>query len=183
MFPGAACPLAVSLSNGKRRGSEVTELVMLGFADRHRAAEVLSQLQRLKFDWSADLHNGIAVEVQPDGRLRMLRSQLLDPAADENDNFQWEAFLSAIVPQRHLPFSARVSQDGIGRTVNAQGRSWLNDLSFDQDFARNAAAILQPGNSAILATIHDWLPAVTLLSGYTSLVLHTTIVRSKTGSV
>jgi uncharacterized membrane protein len=33
----------------------MTELVMIGFTDQHRAAEVLSQLQRLKFDWASDL--------------------------------------------------------------------------------------------------------------------------------
>lgn len=55
------------------------ELVMIGFVDKHRAIEVLSQLQRLKFDWCADLQNAIAVEVERDGRLRVHHSQLLDP--------------------------------------------------------------------------------------------------------
>ena len=47
------------------------ELVMIGFAEKHRAVEVLSQLQRLKFDWSADLRNAVAVEVEKDGRFRL----------------------------------------------------------------------------------------------------------------
>jgi len=157
----------------------VTELVMIGFADKHRAAEVLSQLQRLKFDWTPDLHNGIAVEVEADGRLRMLESHLLDPAAGAEDAFEWEALLSAIVPQPHLPSSSRETLSREAHHINLEGRTWLKDLSFDQDFTRNAAALLQPGNSAILATIHDWRFAMKLLSGYSQLVLHTTIVRSK----
>lgn len=161
----------------------MTELVMIGFADKHRAAEVLSQLQRLKFDWSSDLLNAVAVEVESDGRLRMLQSHLLDPSAGAEDDFRWEAFLSAIVPQPHLPSSRRATLEGDVRTVIAQGRAWLKDLSFDQEFARNAAALLLPGNSAILATIHDWRSAVKLLSGYSHLVLHTTIVRSKGGMI
>ena len=158
----------------------MTELVMLGFADRHRAAEVLSQLQRLKFDWITDLHNGIAVEVEADGRLRMLKSRLLDPTVSgDSDDFEWEALLCAIIPQPHLASSARVSKDGVGNTVNAKGHSWLKELVFDRDFARNAAALLRPGNSAIMAAIRDWQSAATLLSGYSNLLLHTTVVRSK----
>jgi uncharacterized membrane protein len=157
----------------------MTELVMIGFADQHRAAEVLSQLQRLKFDWASDLREGVAVEVESDGRLRMLQSHLLDPAANGDREFEWEALLSAIVPQPHPTPEDRQKKPS---TVNAQGRTWLQDMSFDQDFRRNAAALLRPGCSAILAAISDWRTAMELLSGYSSLVLHTTVVRSTKGN-
>jgi len=157
----------------------MTELVMVGFAEQHRAVEVLSQLQRLKFDWASDLRDGVAVEVEPDGRLRMLQSQLLDPAAEARREFEWVALLNAIVPQPH-PTSA--NRNTKGSTVNAQSHTWLQEMSFDQDFKRNAAALLRPGSSAILAAIYDWRSAMELLSGYSNLVLHTTIVRSTQGN-
>jgi uncharacterized membrane protein len=157
----------------------MTELVMVGFGEQHRAVEVLSQLQRLKFDWASDLREGIAVEVEADGRLRMLQSHLLDPAAEARREFEWEALLSAIVPQPH-PTSANPNPKG--SAINAQSRSWLQEMSFDQDFKRNAAALLRPGNSAIFAAIYDWRSAMELLSGYSNLVLHTTIVRSTQGT-
>jgi uncharacterized membrane protein len=152
---------------------------MIGFADKHRAAEVLSQVQRLKFDWASDLREGVAVEVEPDGRLRMLQSHLLDPAVEAERDFEWEALLSAIVPQPHPPPATSNTKTSM---VNSQSRSWLQELSFDQDFKRNAAALLRPGSSAILAAIHDWRSAMELLSGYSNLVLHTTIVRSTKGN-
>jgi uncharacterized membrane protein len=157
----------------------MTELVMIGFAEQQRAIEVLSQLQRLKFDWASDLREGVAVEVEPDGRLRMLQSHLLDPAAEAVREFEWEALLSAIVPQ---PYPASANRNTKTSTLNEQSRTWLQDLSFDQDFKRNAAALLRPGSSAILAAISDWRSAMELLSGYSSLVLHTTIVRSTKGN-
>jgi uncharacterized membrane protein len=157
----------------------MTELVMVGFADQHRAVEVLSQLQRLKFDWASDLRDGVAVEVESDGRLRMLQSHLLDPGAYTDREFEWEALLSAIVPQPHPTPENRQQK---ASTVNAQSRTWLEDMSFDQDFRRNAAALLRPGSSAILAAISDWRSAMELLSGYSGLVLHTTIVRSARGN-
>ena len=46
------------------------ELVMIGFADKHRAIEVLPQLQRLDFHWCTDLQNAVAVEVEKDGWLK-----------------------------------------------------------------------------------------------------------------
>jgi uncharacterized membrane protein len=151
------------------------ELVMIGFGDRHRATDVLTQVQRLEFDWASDLRNAIAVEVENDGRLRMLQSLLVDPAADPEDAFEWRALLSAIVP---LPYLSSSSPTKVGtqvRTINDEGSAWLENLSLDPDFARNASALLRPGNSAILATIHDWQSAIKLLSGYSHLVLHTTV--------
>lgn len=66
------------------------ELVMVAFAEKHRASEVLPQLQRLQFDWSPDLQSAVAVEVEKDGRLRMMQSQLLDPVAASEDAPQWK---------------------------------------------------------------------------------------------
>lgn len=152
---------------------------MIGFADKHRAAEVLSQLQRLKFDWASDLRNGVAVEVEADGRLRMLQSHLLDPAAKAEDDFEWEALLSALVPQPHSRKTSHDSPGASGNTINIQGQSWLKNLALDLGFTRDAAALLRPGNSAILATIHDWRSAMELLSGYSAVVLHTTVFQPK----
>lgn len=59
----------------------MTELVAIGFSEKHRALEVLPQLQRLKFECCADLSEAVAVEVEKDGRLRLVHSDLLDPAA------------------------------------------------------------------------------------------------------
>jgi uncharacterized membrane protein len=152
----------------------VEELAVMGFADKHRALEVLPQLQRLKFSWSADLHNAIAVEVEPNGRLRVTHSQVLDPAGSFDDVSRWKALLSAIVPLPHAPASSTSEVSSEIRGINSAASAWLKNLSLHQDFVRNVAALLQPGNSAIFALIHDWQSAVPVLSGYSHLVLHTT---------
>jgi uncharacterized membrane protein len=139
---------------------------------------VLLQLQRLKFNWIADLRTAVAVQVESDGRLRLHHSQLLDPASGLDDALQWKAILSAIVPLPHLPAegaSGIASQVG---AINAKGSRWLKRVSMDGDFVRNAAAILRPGNSAILAILHDSQSALAVLSGYSSVVLHTSCAGS-----
>jgi uncharacterized membrane protein len=146
---------------------------MIGFTDKHRATEVLSQLQRLKFDWTSNIRNGVVVEVESDGRLRMMQSHLLDPSA--RDDFRWEGLLTAIVPLPHVPRSSDAGKEF--NAINAKSQAWLKNLSFDQGFLRDAAALLRPGNSAILSTIDNWQPAVEFLAGYSYFVLHTSIIR------
>jgi uncharacterized membrane protein len=158
---------------------QVEELVVLGFGDKHRALEVLPQVQRLKFPWSSNFHNAIAVEVEADGRLRLMHSEMLDPTSGVDEVMRWKALLSAIVPLPHTPSSSTPEVSFEFRGINSAASTWLKNSSLDQDFVRNVAAVLQPGNSAIFALVHDWQSAVPVLSGYSHLVLHTTTVEWK----
>lgn len=85
--------------------------------------------------------------------------------------------MSAIVPLPYLLSSSTIKVGMQVRTINDEGSTWLENLSLDPDFSRNASALLRPGNSAILATIHDWRSAVELLSGYSHHVLHNSSVK------
>ena len=146
---------------------------MIGFADKHRAIEVLPQLQRLKFDWCADLQNAIAVEAEMDGRLRLHHSPLLDPASNSNA-LQWKALLNAIIPMPHTLESSSSGSIAEARTINSDGGKWL---SLDAEFLRDAAALLRPGYSAILAIIPETRSALEVLSGYSNVVLRTRFDR------
>lgn len=151
---------------------------MLAFGDKFRAVEVLPQLQRLKFDWSADLRTAIAVEVENDNRLRLHHSQLLDPAAGLDDVVQWKAILNAIVPLPHTPPDSTAETASQVSLINSEGRRWLKRVSLDPEFIRNAAALLRPGNSAIFAICRNSESALKVLSGYSQIVLHTSVVKS-----
>jgi uncharacterized membrane protein len=154
------------------------ELMIIGFTESHRAIEVLPQLQRLKFDWCTELQNAAAVEIEKDGRLRLHHSQLLDPAVGSFMPL-WKAILSAIVPLPHTPQSSTVETIIEVRNINAEGSSWLKIASLDRDFIRDAAAVLRPGNSAILTMIHESQSARAVLSGYSYIVLRTSIELSQ----
>jgi uncharacterized membrane protein len=162
----------------KREAEAVQELVMIGFTDKRRALEVLPQLQRLEFDWGSDLQHAIAVEVESDGRLRLHHSELLDPASGPDDVAQWKAILNAITPLPHVPPGRSEHTALEFRSINAEASNWIRGIAFDnRDFIRNAAAILRPGNSAILTLVRDFRPALQVLSGYSPIVLHTSFAR------
>jgi uncharacterized membrane protein len=165
--------------SGHQKGLAMQELVMMGFTERHRASEVLPQLQRLTFDWSTDLRNAVAVEIERDGRLRLHQSQLLDPAVTP-EMLSWKAILSAIVPLPHTPSSSRAETLAEVRAINEETGRWLKAISSDRDFARNAAALLCPGNSAIFAIVGQAQSALAFLGGYSHFVLHTAVTCLET---
>ncbi len=162
-----------------QRGLKVNELIVMGFGDKHRALEVLPQLQRLEFSWTTDLQDAIVVEVELDGRLRMVHSHMLDPTSGTENVMRWKALLSAVVPLPHAPTSSTPEANLEYRGVNSAASSWLKDCSLDPDFVRDVASVLQAGNSAIFAFIPDWKSAAPVLSGYSHLVLHTATVDWK----
>jgi uncharacterized membrane protein len=159
----------------------VEELIMIGFSEKTRAVEVLQQLQRLKFDWSADLQSAVAVEVEWDGKLRLHHSHLLDPASGMDDAIQWKAILNAIVPLPHIPPDSAAEVVSEVRRINAEGQSWLKGVPLDHDFIHNAAALLRPENSAILAIIRNSESALPVLLGFSHVVLRTTLLKFRGG--
>lgn len=157
------------------------ELIIIGFSDPLRAVEVLAQLQRLKFEWNVDLRTAVTVQVEKDGRLRLHHSQLLDPADTSDEAFRWKAILNAIVPQPHMPLKGAPETAVQVTRINAEANSWLRGKSFNDDFIRDAAAVLRPGNSAILAILQQSQSALPVLAGYSPIVLHVGLSRFVTG--
>jgi uncharacterized membrane protein len=50
------------------------EFIAVGFPGKHRASEVLGQLQGMDFDWTIDLDDAVAVYRTDDGKLRVDQS-------------------------------------------------------------------------------------------------------------
>ena len=77
----------------------------------------------------------------------------------------------------YLPASSTRERSAEVRATTLEGSTWFKDSLLDLDFIRNAAALLRPGNSAILATISDWPAAQKVLSGFSRIILHTAMMR------
>jgi uncharacterized membrane protein len=156
----------------------LTELVVVGFSDQHRAEEVLAQLRRLDFDWAADLENAVAVEVDAQGRLSLHHSLVLDPAFADSAP-AWRALLGAIQPPA-LPLQSASKESGSeSRTVNAEASMWRRDLMANPPFLRDLSAVLRPGNSAIFTVLTDADAAIRVLRGYGSVLLRTPLTEAQ----
>ena len=156
----------------------MTELVVVGFSDQHRAEEVLAQLRRLEFDWAADLENAVAVEVDAHGRSSLRHSLVLDPAFADSGP-AWRALLGAIQPPATPLQSASKESGSESRTVNAEASMWRRDLMANPPFLRDLSAVLRPGDSAIFAVLTDADAAVRVLRGYSSLLLRTPLTEAQ----
>jgi hypothetical protein len=147
----------------------VKELLVIGFAEKHRALEVLPQLH---FDWSGDLQNAIAVEVEVDGGLRLFHGLLLGSETNAHDAALWRSILSAILPPPYWSHdAAEMPDEEAPIDPQTSHRSALPFL--DQEFIRDAAALLRPGSSALLAIVHESKKLLPVASAYSHFLLHT----------
>jgi uncharacterized membrane protein len=156
----------------------LSELVVLGFSDRHRAEEVLGQLRGLDFSWAPDLENALAVEVDARGRLRLVHTLVLNPAFADSAPM-WRALLGAI----QLPASTLrpTSKEGVreSRALHEETSLWRRELMANPDFLRDLSAVLREGDSAIFAVLSDADTAVRVLRGYSSLLLRTSLTEAQ----
>lgn len=156
----------------------MTELVVAGFSDQHRAEEVLAQLRRLEFGWVADLENAVAVEVDAQGRLNVHYSLVLDPAFADSAP-AWRALLVAIQPPGVPRRSASRESGSESRAVNAEASVWRRELMANPPFLRDLSAVLRPGDSAIFTVLGEADPAVRVLRGYSSVLLRTPLTEAQ----
>jgi len=60
-------------------------LMVVGFHGKHRASEVLGQVEQLTYDWSLQLKDGVAAYRTDDGRLRI--DQSIQPTTKEGAGY------------------------------------------------------------------------------------------------
>ena len=156
----------------------MNELVVMGFSDRYRAEEVLGQLRRLDFGWTADLENAVAVEVDARGRLRLRHSLVLDPAFADSAP-AWRGLLGAVQPPA-APLQPPSKKDASeSQALNAEASLWRHALMVTPEFLRDLSAVLRPGESAIFAVLSDADAAVPVLRGYSIVVLRTSLTEAQ----
>ena len=51
--------------------ARVSELIVFGFRDQYRAAEVLNELKRREWEWAGNLDDAVAITIAQDGKARV----------------------------------------------------------------------------------------------------------------
>ncbi|MGD9895227.1 MAG: DUF1269 domain-containing protein [Dehalococcoidia bacterium] len=143
------------------------ELIIAGYPDVLRAAQVVTELHRMDRRWSDELEHAITVAYQEDGRL--LVQQTIDPAAE--DSAAWSALWAALIRETLMVTAtegiaaaaiatlevAAGNQPGAGRTdaVSARPSWWTEEIGLPAEFMRDAGALIGPGESAMYVLLWE----------------------------
>ena len=174
------------------------DLIVVGFPGKHRAAEVLGQLQDLNEQWTIDLADAVAVYRTDDGRLRV--DQSVQPTTAEGGAIGGVlgALLGGLLA---APFTAGVSAAAAATAVGVGALSggslgavagaidaadWKDEYGVPDEFVRQVGGVVQPGTSAVFALIRTEQDPVVLakrFSGYGGTVLRTSLTPEKAARV
>jgi len=155
------------------------ELITVAFAGKHRASEVLEQLQALNADWTINLHDAVAVYRTDDGRLRV--DQSVQPTSKKGAAMGGllGGLLGALIA---APFTAGASTVAavslIGAGVvgfgapgaiagAADAHHWKEEYGVPDEFVDQVGRMLKPGESAIFA-VFDTARAITVAEQFRS---------------
>ena len=168
------------------------ELMVIGFDGKHRAAEVLNQLEAMNESFAIDLQDAVAVYRTEDGKLRV--DQSVEPTTKEGA--AWGALLGGMIGAALLaPFtfgaSAAVAASVIGASAATLGLTgavigaddadtWKRTYGISDDFVDQVSGMVQPGQSAVfvLARVSDPVAVAERFRGYGGKILRTTLSKA-----
>jgi uncharacterized membrane protein len=167
----------------------MAELMVIGFQGKHRAAEVLDQLEALNATWTIDLKDAVAVYRTEGGKLRVDGS--VQPTTKEGA--AGGALLGGLIGAAIMaPFtagaSAAVAAAALGTsaiTLGATGAmigaddaaQYKIDYGISDEFVKQVGGMIQPGESAVFVLARASEPAAVAekFRGYGGTVLRTTL--------
>lgn len=173
------------------------DLIAVGFSGKHRAAEVLGQLQDLDWEGKVELTDAVAVYRTDSGKLRI--DQSVQPTMKQGGAIG--GFLGAMLGALlAAPFTAGVSAAAAAATVGAGAASvgtigaifgaadaedWKSDYGVPEDFVNQVGGMVQPGTSAVFAMVSTKDPKGVgeRFRGYGGKVLRTTLTPSAAARV
>jgi uncharacterized membrane protein len=165
------------------------DLIVVGFHNQYRAAEVLNELWRMDEDWVVDLDDAVAVYRDRHGKLRYQQS--VTPTAGEGAGWGllWGSLIGGLLA---APFTAGASAavgaaavaTGLlaGGAIGAAGGAldakwWKEDFGISDEFIKGVSDMIEPGDSAIFAYIRSSDPEMVAkrFRGYGGQVLRSTL--------
>jgi uncharacterized membrane protein len=148
----------------------MSELFVVGFHGKHRAAEVLDQLHQLEEEWVIDLQDGVAAYRRDDGKLRVEQSVHLTEKEGAGFGGALGLILGALfAAPLTAGASAGVAAAAIGANAAAMGTigavagvdettDWKERLGITDAFVNEVGGMIQPGDSVVFALLNSGDP-------------------------
>lgn len=169
----------------------MAELMVVGFEGKHRAAEVLNQLQELDWSYELDLKDAVAVYRTESGTLRLDQSVQVTT----KEGAAYGAMLGGLIGGALLaPFTAGASAAAAATAVGAgfftggvtgaalggeDANTWKKSYGISDEFVEQVGGMVQPGQSAVfvLAAAKNPVAVAEKFRGYGGKVLRTTLPK------
>ena len=173
------------------------DLIVVGFRNQYRAAEVLNELWRLNDDWVVELDDAVAVYRDRHGKLRYQQSVAPTAGQEAAWGGLWGSLLGALLA---TPFTAGASAAAgvgavavgalVGGSVGVAGGAldetwWKEDFGISDDFVRDVSKMIGPGDSAIFAWLQSSDPEMVAerFRGFGGRVLRTTLTSEQSAKL
>jgi uncharacterized membrane protein len=165
------------------------ELIVVGFHGKHRAGEVLDQLERLNEEWAIDLEDGVAAYRRDNGKFRVEESLNLTGKEGAGFGGILGLMVGALLA---APFTAGASAAAAAAAVGtgavtggsfgaamgaADAIDWKERFGISDDFVKQVGGMIQPGDSAVFALLRAGNPeqVANYFARYGGTILRTTL--------
>jgi len=166
----------------------VSQLIVFGFRDQFRAAEVLNDLRRRELNWVADLNHAVVITFDNTGVARVQLCVELSTCETAAWASFWGSLLSVTL---FLPTTEVMAHAANGVTAARSASSngsrhkfatptpnwWSNDLGLGDLFLRDIGALVKEGGSAIFMLLHtrEGFLVRRELQNYGNMIIHATL--------
>jgi uncharacterized membrane protein len=163
----------------------VGQLIVVGFTDRFRAAEVLNDLKRRDLGWTADLDHAVVVTLDETGKVKVQLNVDLSVGQTAAWAELWGSLLGVTLFLRTANLTQAADRirsapenhnngSGTGDTAS-NANWWKRDVGLGEQFLRDMGALIKDGGSAIFMLLHteENLLVRKELQNYGSMIIHT----------
>ena len=146
----------------------MADLVVIGFDSEHEAEKVRLTLFQLQKDYLIDLEDAVVAIKKEDGKVKLNQVYNLTASGAVAGGF-WGTLIGVIFLNPLLGAAAGAAAGAVSGA--------LSDVGINDDFMKNLASELEPGNSALFILVRKSTPDKVLaeLGKFEGKVLHTSL--------
>jgi len=127
----------------------MSQLVVIGYDDIHKAEEVRLMLLKLQKDYLIDLDDAVVAIKKPDGKIKLNQAVNLTAMGAASGTF-WGLLVGALFLSPFLGAAVGASSGAIAGA--------LSDVGINDAFMKEVSAALKPGGSALFVLVRQATP-------------------------
>ncbi len=154
----------------------MSELIVIGFDEEHKAEEVRLALLRMQRDYLVDLDDAVVAVQKQDGKVQLHQVHNLTAAGAVSGGF-WGTLIGCL-------FLSPLFGAAVGATAGAVSGA-LTDVGINDKFMKDLAGTLHPGSSVLFVLVRKATPDKVLaeLEGFGGKILKTSLSHEAEGKL